>query len=401
MKHTIYIISALMAGLLAVSCSVRQDDILQGETIRFQASGGTFTTKADAAPGFAKGVTFSLSADDPVSVRNVTLVSAGDGSLVPETPVYWGVDQKSSDKATFYAISPAEYDPKDVFLFAVDPNQSLEEGAGKSDLVWAMDKAAPEDGVVALHFTHALSRLAVTVESDFADDPVESAILSGINLWAEVDLAERSVTVQESVGRIVGNQVSSENGEIFTFILPPQVAKPTLFISLKSGMTVVCPALEAISFASGKQAVATVSLVDSEAGFTAQVFPWLDNKYEAFGPDLGKAKGIVWSVYGNLNNWTPVPLEEVEKGVFRGTATTPDYSTDMSFCLVQSRLGVDYDQYRYYSLFDETYRFDEGVDELVIPMSPDGIGDAKVDFTGTAEIDWIPARQVILVRKAR
>lgn len=406
MKHTLYITTAFLAGLLAVSCSVQQKDTpIRGDEIRFQTSVGTYSTKA--APvgyNFDKGDVIGLTAGFPVDAANVKLTADGEGALIPETPLYWAIDQTVDDKVSFAAVAPygENYTPGEPFTFKVKSNQSSEEKYKASDLLWAVAESGPADGAVALSFAHGMSRLVVNVTSGFVDDPIKKITLTNVVLSANVDLAKGDFDATEDAkGTIQGARSESEEGEIWYFIVPPQEARSGLSVELESGNRIYCPVVDGgIPFSSGKQVNADLTIAPEGTSFTARIFDWDNGDEPVFklgGADEGS---ISWYLAGRIANWKDpgLKMEEVEDGIFRYTVDMPEDDEYLVFYLWEAIRESSWDGVHYYAIFDNQYNLEE--DELEIAMAPSGGTEVYIMCSGTVEIDWIPARQVLQVRQA-
>lgn len=406
MKHTLYITTALLAGLLAVSCNVQQKDTpIRGDEIRFESRMGTYTTKA--APvgyNFDEGDVIGLTADSPISVSNVKLTADGQGALIPETPLYWEAEQTADDKVRFAAVAPyGDNDtPDGAFIFKVQSNQSSKEKYKASDLLWAVTESGPGDGPVALSFAHGLSRLVVNVTSGFVDDPIAKITLTNVVLSANVDIAKGTFEATEDVkGTIRGARSESEEGEIWYFIAPPQEARSGLSVELESGTRIYCPVTDGcVPFTSGKQVNANLTISPEGSSFTARIFDWEESDDPVFKLEGAGEGSISWYLAGKIACWERpgIKMEEVEDGIFRYTAEVPEDDESLEFYLWEATQESNWDGVSYYAVFKNNYNLEEG--EVEIAMAPSGQSNITIGCSGTVVIDWIPARQVIRVRQA-
>lgn len=406
MKHTLYITTALLAGLLAVSCNVQQKDTpIRGDEIRFESRMGTYTTKA--APvgyNFDEGDVIGLTADSPISVSNVKLTADGQGALIPETPLYWEAEQTADDKVRFAAVAPyGDNDtPDGAFIFKVQSNQSSKEKYKASDLLWAVTESGPGDGPVALSFAHGLSRLVVNVTSGFVDDPIAKITLTNVVLSANVDLAKGTFEATEDVkGTIRGARSESEEGEIWYFIAPPQEARSGLSVELESGTRIYCPVTDGcVPFTSGKQVNANLTISPEGSSFTARIFDWEESDDPVFKLEGAGEGSISWYLNGSLNNYEypGVKMEEVEDGIFRAVVDIPEDTGWIQFRLWEAIQDSTWDGIVYMAVFDEVCRLEDEVTEIA--MAPSGASEVYIIYSGTVVIDWIPARQVLQVRQA-
>lgn len=406
MKHTLYITTALLAGLLAVSCNVQQKDTpIRGDEIRFESRMGTYTTKA--APvgyNFDEGDVIGLTADSPISVSNVKLTADGQGALIPETPLYWEAEQTADDKVRFAAVAPyGDNDtPDGAFIFKVQSNQSSKEKYKASDLLWAVTESGPGDGPVALSFAHGLSRLVVNVTSGFVDDPIAKITLTNVVLSANVDLAKGTFEATEDVkGTIRGARSESEEGEIWYFIAPPQEARSGLSVELESGTRIYCPVTDGcVPFTSGKQVNANLTISPEGSSFTARIFDWDESDDPVFKLEGAGEGSISWYLNGSLNNYEypGVKMEEVEDGIFRAVVDIPEDTGWIQFRLWEAIQDSTWDGIVYMAVFEEVCRLEDEVTEIA--MAPSGASEVYIIYSGTVVIDWIPARQVLQVRQA-
>ena len=162
---------ALLSGLLAlVSCDDRSEsepkhEIRLTSAILSTARGTDLNLQSTKiVAGQPVGVTITKAS---TAHHNVLWLADAHGMLVNVgTPVYWG---NSAITVTAYHPYHADWTGTN-HTFAVETDQTTDEGYLNSDLLWAQATASASDAPVDLNFTHRLAKVNVTLTSDDLTD---------------------------------------------------------------------------------------------------------------------------------------------------------------------------------------------------------------------------------------
>ena len=314
MKYIAKLFAAAAAlSFVVAGCSALQEEngLSEKREIKFTASVGSFQVKAtDTA--FENGDAIGLFAYYPVSVSNVRLTWQ-DGTLTPETPVYWGSDQLIDESAVFFGYYPydAENDDNGRYLyFTVKEDQSTHAAYTASDLMTASTYATPAEGNVNLNFVHRLSKLVLTVENRLGDDPVKEVYVGNVAMEAEVDMVysqnygyggDRGI-IKAGEGVIPTKAETGGEQQAWSVIIPPQDCQPTIMVVTESGKNYVYQTDNWIYFTAACRHYGHVIIDESSISttFSADIVDWYDMGDFWFKQDNpGKYLGD-WAVIGNI-----------------------------------------------------------------------------------------------------
>lgn len=280
MKRYIQFLTIVLSAAALVACTEKETPVetAGGSEIKFSASIGSFQVKAtDTA--FQKGDAIGLFADDPVSASNARL--SWDGStLVPDTPLHWGVNQDVNQSVPFFAYYPYSGNASRSFSFQVAPDQTDAAAFSAADLMLASSSAAPKDGSVRLNFSHRMARVVIVAQSAFPGTEVTGVSVSGVVLKADVDVTALSVKATGQAATVKAAPVAGADGQkAWAVIVPAQDAQAfAVNIKLSDGSSYDLPAV-AVSLNEGRSYSAT-AIVDqtlSAPTFSATVTDWLDS----------------------------------------------------------------------------------------------------------------------------
>lgn len=307
MKKVLY---AALAALALAACAKQESvrPVQQGE-VRFTTNIQTYTVKAtDTA--FENNDQIGIFAGAPIGKNNVKAVVAGT-SLIPVTPIKWVEDNNSV--VDFVAYYPyAEAATLADYVFEVQTNQSSAANYTKSDLMLAKKSSAPTENAVELAFSHALSKVLITLTNSVPETTVSRVEFEGVKMSAKVNLSTGALSELGAEGTITANA----NGTAYQLILLPQSASPKVNVYLSNGNKYTYELASAFTFKAGKKASAALVVnPQQEAGvveFSFTVTDWeVDADALEFGDPTVEA-GVpehTWSVIGLGGDWeTDIPM---------------------------------------------------------------------------------------------
>ena len=306
------IVLVLAAALALASCAKQESvRMAQPGEVRFTTNIQTYTVKAtDTA--FENNDQVGIFAGAPIGKNNVQAVVTGT-SLIPVTPIKW-VDGNNSS-VEFVAYYPyAEGASLTDYAFAVEANQVNLANYKKSDLMLAKTSSAPKESAVELAFSHALSKVVITLTNNVPETTVSRVEFEGVAMSAKVNLSTGAISELGAAGTIIANAADAA----YQLILLPQSASPKVNVYLSNNLKYVYELASAFTFKAGKKASAAL-VVDpqQEAGavqFSFTVADWVvDADALEFGdPTVEEAAPEhTWSVIGSMNEdgWqTDIPM---------------------------------------------------------------------------------------------
>lgn len=337
MKKSVFLLVPIAIMAIA-ACSQVEPESAQttgGKKMVFTSSIGAYTKVT--GNHFDTGDQAVLSIGSPVNASKVVLTYA-NGSFTPSQALYWALNQADDLKTDFWACYPysPDVDPGQPFTFDLKRDQRPTGAYAACDLLVAKTQAAPADDVIHLGFSHALSRLVITVDNKIQNMPILAAALIGAKLSVSVNIPEDSYTatgdvVTEDSG-MSGIVFASKIGDNkYAFMLPPQTA-PDLKVGLLTSQDdgVVFTPANTLTFTSGKQISATLTLEQSGLSFgDASITDWID-EYADFGMEGGSNEpGEVRSwkliaINSSEDQAEMIPMEEQEDGGFMASVPAPE-----------------------------------------------------------------------------
>ena len=341
-----------LAALLLGACSQLPeagDGPGLSREIVLSGSVGTYTRVSSNA--FDAGDEAGLFAGAPVNVTNVKITSDGAGGFTPAQKLYWGAEQGESEASSFIAYYPynAQISGSGSFDFPLATDQTSADAYAASDFLYASTTSAPADGGVRLHFNHAMSRFAITVDCLVEGHSVNAVTVNGVTMTASVNIAD-GVFGAAPVNPLNAKALRVNDG--FVLVLAPQKASPEIVLEVSNGESVKFTPAGEIDFASGKQVLAHLVLdMDGISSFSAEVEPWISDELSLQGETPGES-GLehTWCVY-NANSGEMFGMEQDEDGIFSAriyghAAATPlfiakDGDTDQLFGQVYNLRYVD------------------------------------------------------------
>ena len=310
MKKVLY---AALAVLALAACAKQESvrPVQQGE-VRFTTNIQTYTVKAtDTA--FENNDEIGIFAGAPIGKDNVKAVVTGT-SLLPVTPIKW-VDGNDSP-VEFVAYYPyAETATLTDYSFAVKADQRAAANYTGSDLMLAKKSSAPTESAVELAFSHALSKVVITVTNSVPETTVSKVEFEGVATAAKVNLSTGAIS---DLGAADATITANANGAAYQLILLPQSASPKVNVYLSNGSKYVYALASAFTFKAGKKASAALAVTpQQEAGAVEFSFTVSDWEVDADALDFGDPTveaGVpehTWSVIGSMNDdgWnTDIPM---------------------------------------------------------------------------------------------
>lgn len=309
MKNTITKLFALaaLAGTVLAGCSSLKEEggNASKDVIRFTASIGTYQVKAtDTA--FEEGDAIGLFADYPVNVQNLPMTWS-NGTLAPETPVYWGADQFVDQSAGFYAYYPynAALTERYIELFSVQEDQTTHDGYTASDLMIAGTMASPAEGTVNLNFIHRMTKLVLHVENRLTDAAVTAITVGNVYLGVSGRLdSSDGLRYAGDPGSVKAGKVVLESGEVVwqAIIAPGQYVKPAIIITMEDGKEFVYNADDDVYFSPSRCYNATVIIDETSVStdFTSNITDWLDGSWFWFSQNVASPYDGEWSLIGTI-----------------------------------------------------------------------------------------------------
>ena len=340
MKKSVFLLVplAIMAIAACSRTEVESSRETGGKKMVFTSSIGAYTKVT--GNHFDAGDQAVLSIGQPVGVSKVALTYA-NGSFTPSQPLYWALNQEQNLKTDFWACYPysPDVDPGQDFTFDLKLDQRPAGAYAFNDLLVAKTQAAPADEAIHLGFSHALSRLVITIDNKLPDMPILAVALIGAKMSAQVNIPEGSYTatgdvVTEGSG-MKGIVYASKIGDNkYAIVLPPQTAQNLmlgLLVSEDDGF--VFTPDNALTFTSGKQISATLTLERSGLSFgNASITDWTDEEAD-FGMGEGShepgnvRKWKLIAMDGNEENVQQIAMEEQEDGGFIASLRAPENGT--------------------------------------------------------------------------
>lgn len=309
MKNTITKLFALaaLAGTVLAGCSSLKEEggNASKDAIKFTASIGTYQVKAtDTA--FEEGDAIGLFADYPVNVQNLPMTWS-NGTLAPETPVYWGADQFVDQSAGFYAYYPynAVLTERYIELFSVQEDQTTHEGYTASDLMIAGTMASPAEGIVNLNFIHRMTKLVLHVENRLTEAAVTAITVGNVYLGVSGRLdSSDGLRYAGDPGSVKAGKVVLESGEVVwqAIIAPGQYVKPAILITMADGKEYVYNADFEVYFSPSRCYNATVIIDETSVStdFTSNVTDWWDGGWFSFSQNVPSPYDGEWSLIGTI-----------------------------------------------------------------------------------------------------
>ena len=237
MKRFYQILAALALVVSMQGCS--QDSELDPESkIQLHLTGSINQTTRVNANGFEPndpiGIYITkgdkLAEADAYEVKNEAFTYQDGDILAPGwMEVCWDIN---STKLNVYAYYPYinNVESSDAVEFAVNSDQSTEEGFYDSDFLYAnAEELAPQTTPVKLTFDHLLSRVNVYINffDGFTKEDVkniESVKIKGLVTDGEIDLADGTVTAGDTKSTITLNLEDSHHRSFSAIVFPQEGA---------------------------------------------------------------------------------------------------------------------------------------------------------------------------------
>lgn len=227
MKRYILILAA--AALAFAACSSKQENAYTPREIKFTTTIGHFATRATDT-GFETGDKVGVFVGD--FLENVPLAWNGN-ELQAASTLYWPETVAGNALVSVIAYYPySETTSLGLWKSTVNADQSTHALYTASDLMISTNIVAPDDGPVALNFTHALSRILLDIKSDYA---IKSVYVW--NVYGHFGLYNMlGVQGIDGRGTIKAGKVSLADGSTaWACIVPPQYAAMALVVIAEDG----------------------------------------------------------------------------------------------------------------------------------------------------------------------
>lgn len=296
--------------LLSVGCSVLSEDngtVGGKREVKFSASVGSFQVKATDTE-FEGGDAIGLFAFDPIYVNNVRLTFQ-DGALVPDEPVYWGGEQLMDQSTLFCAYYPFSLDRYDThFVFDVQEDQSTHEAYTASDLMFASTYATPAQGEVNLNFVHKLAKLVLDIDNKLDSDPIAEVFLGNVYKTFSGYITEPDYLdwYGDKVYLKTAKGVNAAGETVWSVIVPPQYAEPSIMVITESGKEYVYQSTDGVAFFPSKRYSAHVVIDETSIAteFSATIHDWIDADedfwFDQFNPRYNGEWTIIGSIGGSM-----------------------------------------------------------------------------------------------------
>ena len=305
MKNTIakFFAAAASICLVAVGCTaIQEENVTVGNReIKFKASVGSFQVKATDT-SFESGDAIGLFAGDPVDQYNVRLVWQ-NGTLTPETPIYWGEEQLVDQSTLFCAYYPYNEELEDNWMiFSVKEDQTTHEAYTASDLMFASTYSTPAEGEVNLTFVHKLAKIVFNIENKLESDAVAEVILGNVygSFGGYVDSPDEFHYGGEQINIKAAKGYNAAGEVVWSAILPPQAVKPTVMLITESGKEYVYNTDNTMYFYPSTRYNASIILDETSvtANLSADVADWLNGNDFWFNQNNPSKYLGEWSVFG-------------------------------------------------------------------------------------------------------
>ncbi len=240
-----------------------------------------------------------------------------DGVVNDQDKYYWYSEEYSSTLVGYYPRQEAwDYAFQDDVNFVVNADQSTHALYTASDLMLGVATASPSESAVALPFKHALSKVAVEVDNRSGEE-IANVWLSNVLGSVSFNLADpTALEANGSKGTIkMAPTTNVANEEAWVAVIVPQAdAEPELIITTVSEKQYTYKLAEVITFESGKQVTAgvTLSAQNISTAFTPTISDWTDDNDLNFKKEDGSEDDdpVVdvpaeenWGVVGDFNGW--------------------------------------------------------------------------------------------------
>ena len=309
MKNTItklFAGAALLSLVLAGCSSLKEESgVVEKDAIKFTASIGSYQVKATDTV-FEEGDVIGLFAEYPIGVQNLPMTWS-NGSLVPETPVYWGSNQFVDQASAFYAYYPYSAVQNDIYVegFTVQEDQTTHEGYTASDLMIASTLASPAEGTVNLNFIHRMTKLVFHVENRLTDENVAAITVGNVYVSANGYFGlEGEIYSTGAPGSVKAGKITLESGETAwqAIIAPFQYVKPAILITMESGKEYVYNADFDVYFSPSRCYNATVIIDETSVStdFTSNITDWWDGGWFWFSQNVPSPYDGAWSLIGTV-----------------------------------------------------------------------------------------------------
>lgn len=277
----LFSLAALVALFGLTACSNEEPGVTPapetGKVISLEAEMLNFTRATDTA--FEEGDKVGLWIFTPeVWLNNAEFTYTAEG-LSSTTEHKWYADEELTSSLVAYYPYNSAWQYASSISFSVKNDQTTHADYTASDLMIATTTSKPTEEAVLLPFTHALSKVVITIDNQLEEEL--TSVRFG-NVYTTVTFDPKSPASMTTAGE--KGQISAaltEEGSWMLILAPQQAAEPTLIVSTASeNYTFTLP--QAVDFEAGKVMNASITLekpVVPEApvaSFTTSVSNWED-----------------------------------------------------------------------------------------------------------------------------
>lgn len=277
----LFSLAALVALFSLTACSNEEPGVTPvpetGKVISLDAEMLNFTRATDTA--FEEGDKVGLYIFTPeVWLNNAEFTYTAEG-LSSTTEHKWYTDEELTSSLVAYYPYNSAWQYASSVSFSVKNDQTTHADYTASDLMIATTTSKPTEEAVLLPFTHALSKVVITIDNQLEEEL--TSVRFG-NVYTTVTFDPKSPATMTTAGE--KGQISAaltEEGSWMLILAPQQAAEPTLIVSTASeNYTFTLP--QAVDFEAGKVMNASITLekpVVPEApvaSFTTSVSNWED-----------------------------------------------------------------------------------------------------------------------------
>ncbi len=401
MKKTLFTVAALL-GLLLVGCNNDTEQLAPrtdcgAKELKLTTALAGYTRATDTAFEQGDKVGFYMILPQEYVEVDVNVKKAHydnycfevdeSGALTAAETLWWYADESyTADLVAYYpydAEKACDNAPEKEMTFMVKADQRTAEAYTASDFMVAHLQSAPTEEALSLPFKHLLSKVVVTVDNQLGEE-LSGLWFSGVLGTVSYNLeTPQSVTATDLKGAIRAYHETTRAEETFRLILAPQSdVTPELIVTTVSEKQYTFTLEQAVSFASGKQYTAHITL-DADAHsteFTPTVTDWVEDEQFVFVP-----RESLWGVVGGFNGWdNDVMMSEVAEGVYMAEVTFD---------------GVTEFKLRYDGDWDKNRGLTSGSEiSMNTEYAVSNYGaNLKIDYTGKLQIWYNAAREVIWV----
>lgn len=274
-------LGAISLALLIIGCEQASIDTPtpdgKGAKIVIEAGVNGFTKATDTA--FEEGDKIGVFIFNPAPfLVNAAFTMGQGGSWNGAEEYEWYADNQVESTVVGYYPYTSDLSVDNLnATFSVKTDQSTLEAYKASDAMFAVTKAKPEDGKVALNFNHLLSKIVIDIDNK-ANDQILSLSMGDFSTFVSVSLEDQEMEViKTGTSTIKALSAAGDNpSNLWSLITVPQTVKPYIIITTASGKTMRYDVKQELVLESGKEYTATLVIDPSISDFTVTINDWTD-----------------------------------------------------------------------------------------------------------------------------